>query len=170
MRHLAGKKMLFGTSVTVTKENMMDVTQENFAKGLRDRGCGVLFYVEYVPVQPETEYLMLDEEDVKKMQGTTERLRKQFPDMILVSFPGDEEATGGCLASGRGFFHISASGGAEPCPFSPYSKLNLKANSLKEALQSEFFSELRGIAARAGHNGGCTLFDHRAEVAALEGK
>ncbi len=167
MRHFAKKKMLFGTSVTVTKENMEEVTQDSFVENLRSQGCGVLFYVEYVPVQQGTEYLMLTDEDVKKMQRLTTDLRERFLDMIVVSFPGDEEETGGCLASGRGFFHISASGGAEPCPFAPYSHIDLKENSLETALRSEFFMELRSLAACAGHDGGCTLFAHKDEVSAL---
>lgn len=170
MRHFAKKKILFGTSVTVTGDNMACVTRNDFVKDLRNRGCGVVFYVEYVPVQPETEYLMLDDNAIEKMQRITGELRERFTDMIVVSFPGDEEATGGCLASGRGFFHINATGGAEPCPFSPYSKLNLKVDSLEKVLRSEFFSELRELAVRAGHTGGCTLFDHREEAAALEKK
>ena len=49
--------------------------------------------------------------------------RENMEDMIVVSFPGDEKSSGGCLAAGRGFFHINSHGGAEPCPFSPYSEL-----------------------------------------------
>ncbi len=170
MRHLQKRKMLFGTSVTVTKENMEKVTQDSFVEGLRNRGCGVLFYVEYVPVQPGTERLMLDEGDVKKMQEMTRTLRGRFADMVVVSFPGDEEETGGCLASGRGFFHINAAGGAEPCPFAPYSLIDLKEGRLEDALRSGFFMELRDLTARVGHNGGCTLFAHNEEVAALAGR
>ena len=167
MRRFAKRKLLFGASVTVTKENLEDVTQDGFVKSLRRSGCGVLFYVEYVPVQPRTEYLMLDDKDMKQMQKKINILREHSSDMIIVSFPGDETETGGCLASGRGFFHINASDGAEPCPFAPYSHINLKRDSLESVLESGFFTELRDLAARVGHNGGCTLFSHRDEVAAL---
>lgn len=161
------KKLLFGVSVTVTKENMAAVTQAAFVEKLRQDGCGILFYVEYVPAEPNTEYLMLDEKDVEQMQEITGFLRERFDDMILLSFPGDEAETDGCLASGRGFFHINAAGGAEPCPFSPYSALNLQEHTLADALRSGFFLELRKLAAQAGHDGGCTLFAHREEVEAL---
>ncbi len=161
------KKLLFGISVTVTKENMAEVTQAAFVEKLRQDGCGILFFVEYVPVEPNTKHLMLDEKDVQKMQEITDALRKRFDDMIVLSFPGDEAETDGCLASGRGFFHINAAGGAEPCPFSPYSALNLKECSLADALRSDFFLALRKLAAQAGHDGGCTLFAHREAVEAL---
>jgi len=167
MAYLQKKKMLFGASITVTKENMKSVTAEDFARGLRKKGCGVLFYVEYVPVEEGTRHLMLDSADISYMQETAGRLKDVFNDMIVVSFPGDEEAMGGCLASGRGFFHINSNGGAEPCPFSPYSRLNLKTGSIKEALSSGFFAESRNIAANAGHNGGCTLFDNEEKMEEL---
>ena len=80
--------------------------------------------------------------------------------MIYISFPGDEKSSGGCLAAGRGFFHINSHGGAEPCPFSPYSDINVKDTSLKEALQSELFTALRNSNILADdHIGGCVLHE-----------
>lgn len=169
MAHFKKRSMLFGTSVTVTKENMAAVTRESFIDGLRREGCGLFFFVEYVPVEPGTEYLILDKGDIRQLQQTVDRLRECFADTILVSFPGDEEAAGGCLASGRGFFHIASGGGAEPCPFSPHSQVNLRESTIENALRSGFFADLRKIAAAAGHHGGCTLFECREEVEQLAG-
>jgi MoaA/NifB/PqqE/SkfB family radical SAM enzyme len=86
--------------------------------------------------------------------------------ILKISFPGDEKDMGGCLAGGRGFFHISPSGDAEPCPFSPFSEMNLAQHTLTEVLQSSFFEKVQKIsAAYSGqHMGGCTLFEHKAEV------
>jgi MoaA/NifB/PqqE/SkfB family radical SAM enzyme len=79
--------------------------------------------------------------------------------MIIISFPGDEKESGGCLAAGRGFFHINATGGAEPCPFSPYSDTSLRTTSLKAVLNSPLFTRLREEGALdAEHTGGCALF------------
>jgi MoaA/NifB/PqqE/SkfB family radical SAM enzyme len=88
--------------------------------------------------------------------------------MILVSFPGDEKESGGCLAAGRGFFHINAYGGAEPCPFSPHSGANLKTATLMQALQSPLFLSLReGDILRKEHSGGCALFEFNDEVTVM---
>lgn len=76
--------------------------------------------------------------------------------MVYLSFPGDEKGTGGCVAAGRGFFHINSHGGAEPCPFSPYSDINVRDTSLKAALNSHLFTELR--------NGGFLLETMPADV------
>ncbi len=67
------------------------------------------------------------------MEKKMDVLRAAYDDVILLSFPGDELATDGCMAAGRGFFHINSHGGAEPCPFSPYSDINVRDTSLREA-------------------------------------
>ncbi len=167
MKRFEKRKLLFGASITVTKENLDDVTSGEFVRELQNDGCGLLFFVEYVPMEEGTEHLMLDDEDIERLQMIVDRLKRDFRDMMIVSFPGDEEMMGGCLASGRGFFHINAAGGAEPCPFSPYSKQNLRTDSIEEVLRSGFFKEMRGIAAEAEHKGGCTLFDNRRRVEEL---
>ena len=90
---------------------------------------------------------------------------QEFPEsaeMILLSFPGDEKSSGGCLAAGRGFFHINSHGDAEPCPFSPYSDTNIRDCTLRDALKSGLFRKLNdsGILMQ-DHTGGCVLFQHR---------
>lgn len=165
---LKERGILFGNSITVTTENQNDVTEPAFIEELRESGCGLMFYVEYVPVEKGTEDLILDEDNLRVLKERIDSLRgdKKNKGMILLSFPGDEEAMGGCLAAGRGFFHINATGGAEPCPFSPYSEMNLKEQSLLNVLQSSFFKKVReiGAAEALNHKGGCTLFQHEDKV------
>ncbi len=85
--------------------------------------------------------------------------------MLFISFPGDEKSSGGCLAAGRGFFHINPQGGAEPCPFSPYSDINVRDTSVREALQSKLFTSLRSSdTLMEEHPGGCVLFERRDQV------
>ena len=165
---LKERGILFGASITVTKENQNEVTELNFVESLRENGCGLVFYVEYVPVEKNTENLILDENNLRILAARIDALRssKKNKGMIILSFPGDEEAMGGCLAAGRGFFHINAAGGAEPCPFSPYSEMNLKEQSLLTVLKSPFFERIREISASEAlsHKGGCTLFQYENEV------
>ncbi|MBQ8537860.1 MAG: radical SAM protein, partial [Clostridia bacterium] len=95
-------------------------------------------------------------------------LRAAYEDMLFVSFPGDEKSSGGCLAAGRGFFHINSHGGAEPCPFSPYSDVSVKDTSLREALHSPLFTALRqGNLLTEDHSGGCVLFEKEEQVKTL---
>ena len=156
MHRLHNKKLLFGASITVTNNSLSTVTDHAFVDSLKEKGCKATIYVEYVPIEkPE---LALDESDRKELAKKVSLLRDQ-KEMIIISFPGDEKESGGCLAAGRGFFHINAGGGVEPCPFSPYSDTNIRKVSLREALKSPLFTKLRdgGILLKE-HTGGCTLF------------
>ena len=124
-----------------------------------------MFYIEYVPTEAGTEHLAFSDEHVAEMEQVLETRREEYEDIIFLSFPGDEKALGGCLASGRGFFHIGPDGSAEPCPFSPFSDSNVAEMGIRQALQSPLFRKIR--AARAlgwEHTGGCTLFEHRNEI------
>ena len=140
---LKNKGILYGASITVTTENKNAVTENNFISELHKNGCGLVFFVEYVPVDKSTEHLILNDDEISQLAQRIETLRndKNNKGMIMLSFPGDEDAMGGCLAAGRGFFHINATGGAEPCPFSPYSEMNLKEKSLVEVLESSFLKK-----------------------------
>ena len=165
MEMLKKEGLFFGTSITVTTENMEQVTSVDFIKRLRVNGCKLVFYVEYVPTEAGTEHLAFADEHVARMEALLEERREAYGDIIFLSFPGDEKSLDGCLASGRGFFHIGPDGSAEPCPFSPFSDSNVAEIGLRRALQSPLFRKIR--AARAlgwEHTGGCTLFEHREEI------
>ena len=168
MEDLSQRKLFFGTSITVTTENMTFVTSTDFIDQLRSYGCKIIFYVEYVPLDEGTEHLAFGDEHVEQMEQTMNIRREQYEDLIFLSFPGDEKALGGCLASGRGFFHIGPDGAAEPCPFSPYSDSNVAKMGVLGALKSPLFRRIRDARALGWeHTGGCTLFEHREEIEAL---
>jgi len=160
--------LIFGASVTVTTENLKEVTSDSFIEGLATRGCKAVIYVEFVPVTEESQELAPGEPEREYLAAEIARLREQVPDMVFISFPGDEKATGGCVAAGRGFFHINSHGGAEPCPFSPYSDVNVRDGGLKEAMNSPLFTALRsGDLLADDHKGGCVLYEKREQVQAL---
>lgn len=168
MDMLCNEHLFFGTSITVTTENFRYVTEPNFLAELQEKGCKLVFYVEYVPTEPGTEHMAFGDEHVVEMEQRLEAARNQFESIIFLSFPGDEKAVGGCLASGRGFFHIGPDGSAEPCPFSPFSDSNVLDLGVRGALRSPLFRKLRDLHALGWeHTGGCTLFEHRDEVEAL---
>lgn len=160
--------LIFGSSVTVTTENMKEVFSDAFIESLSDRGCKAVIFVEYVPVTEESKELAPGDSEREYMAEEIARLRGQYPEMVFISFPGDEKDSGGCLAAGRGFFHINSYGGAEPCPFSPYSDVNVRDKSLKEVMNSALFTALRsGDMLADDHRGGCVLYEKREQVQAL---
>lgn len=165
MDKLKRRGLIFGASITVTTRNLREVCSEAFMNKLCDRGCKAVIFVEYVPVTEESLELAPGDEEREYIRVQISRMRRNQPEMVYIAFPGDEKGTGGCVAAGRGFFHINSQGGAEPCPFSPYSDINVRDTSLRAALNSRLFRALRdGGYLLEDHPGGCTLFDKQEQV------
>ncbi len=168
MEGLQKQGLLFGCSITVTTENLDEVLSDAFTGSIAARGCKAVFYIEYVPVTEEAKHLAPGDEERDRIRVGIDRLRLEHPEMVFVSFPGDEKSSGGCLAAGRGFFHINSHGGAEPCPFSPYSDINVAETSLRESLNSGLFRALRDNGhLLEDHIGGCVLYEKRELVEKL---
>ena len=168
MEELQKRGLLFGCSITVTTENLDEVLSDEFVRSLSGRGCKAVFYIEFVPVTDEAQHLAPGDAERERIRGGIDRLRAEHPETVFVSFPGDEKSSGGCLAAGRGFFHINSHGGAEPCPFSPYSDINVAETSLREAMNSGLFLALRENGhLLEDHVGGCVLYEKRALVEEL---
>lgn len=165
MELMKSNGIVFGASLTFTKGNLSEVLSDENINKLYGLGCRVIFFIEYVPVSEETQGLAPSDSEREILLKEINRLRQKYSDMIFLSFPGDEKESGGCLAAGRGFFHINSHGGAEPCPASPYSDINVKDTSILEALNSKLFTSLRdGGILMDEHMGGCVLFEHKDDV------
>ncbi len=170
MKRMKDAGVLFGASVTVTTENMREVLSDSFVDAMYERGAKAIVYVEFVPVTEEAKHLAPSDEEREFIKTELMRLREEHDDMVLISFPGDEKTSGGCLAAGRGFFHINSHGGAEPCPFSPYSDVNVKKIGLKAAMNSPLFKAIQAEnLLMEDHAGGCVLFERREQVEAILG-
>lgn len=168
MELMRKNKVLFGASVTVTTANIAEVTSDEFLHKLEEEGCKVVFFIEFVPVTAEATELAPGDKEREYLKNRLSEIRSMHEEMVFVSFPGDEKTSGGCLAAGRGFFHINSHGGAEPCPFSPYSDINVRDTSVKEALNSRLFQALQQEnVLMEEHAGGCVLYEKRDQVEAL---
>ena len=168
MNHMKDNNLIFGTSITVTRDNISYALSDDFISEIQELGSKVLFFIEFVPIDASAEDLIISDAQRDYLFEKIMDLRKAYPEMLFMSFPGDEKESGGCLAAGRGFFHINSHGGAEPCPASPYSDINVKETSVLEALESDFFKSLRSNELLTGHHdGACVLFEHEKEVQKL---
>ena len=162
MDEIHKRGLIFGASVTVTTRNCKEVTSQAFLDSLSEKGCKVVIFVEYVPVTDESRELAPTDTEREYLQNKIRQLRETHPEMVYILFPGDEKSSGGCVAAGRGFFHINSHGGAEPCPFSPYSDINVRDSSLKKAMDSPLFRKLRDEGyLLEDHEGGCVLYEKR---------
>ena len=168
MQKFLERQILFGASITVTTENMREVMHKDYIESLTAMGCKMVLFIEFVPVTDDARHLAPGDPERKYMEAAMEQLRAEYPDLLLLSFPGDELAMGGCMAAGREFFHINSHGGAEPCPFSPFSDINVRTTSLRDALNSDLFRKIRAEGLLLDdHEGGCVLYEKRDQVKAL---
>jgi len=167
MSRLRRAHVFFGTSTTLTRENFEQATSEGHLHELIGRGCRLFYYINYVPVQPGTDDLQLDIDQVRRLEERLSRFRRELA-ALFIAFPHDEVALGGCLAAGRGFLHINAYGDVEPCPFSAYSDTNLNDVSFAEALSSPLLQTiLKSGVVLDEADGRCALWKRREWVAGL---
>jgi MoaA/NifB/PqqE/SkfB family radical SAM enzyme len=139
----------------------------DYLSELEAKGCRAAFLIEYVPSGEEDMALCLTDAQKSELRENEERLYEKH-NMLIVALPGDEEKYGGCLASGRGFLHISSTGALEACPFAPYSDTNIKEAPLKEALKSRLLREIRDNHHLLKESrGGCALKENREWIEAL---
>ena len=167
MSNMKKDKLFFGNSITLTRMNFDSVMQDSFIKELVDHGCKFFLFLEYTPADEDTNDWLLTEDQRSRVINLLIEYRKKYP-ALFIGVPWDEDDIGGCMAAGRGFVHISATGDMEPCPFAPYSDVNLKNTSLKDALQSDFLKTLRnleGLSQETG--GGCVLWQNRELVKSI---
>jgi MoaA/NifB/PqqE/SkfB family radical SAM enzyme len=167
MTRLKKRRVFFGTSTTLTRENFELATSEVHLGDLLQRGCRLFYYINYVPVKPGTDHLQLVPAQVRELEERLAHHRRSLP-ALFIAFPHDEVALGGCLAAGRGFLHINACGNVEPCPFSPYSDTNLTETSFAEALASPLLQKIltSGIVLDET-DGRCALWKNRGWVEGL---
>ena len=134
--------IIFGTSICYTRENIEAVTDEKFLRMLSEKGARFGFFFHYMPVGnnavPE---LMPTVEQRKAMIDKIRWIRSDECDIEFfpMDFQNDGEFVGGCIAGGRNYFHINASGDAEPCVFIHFSDRNIHDHSILEMLQGPLF-------------------------------
>jgi MoaA/NifB/PqqE/SkfB family radical SAM enzyme len=167
MRRLQAARVFFGASLTITKQNFEDITHDDFIRELVNTGGKLFYFIEYVPIEESTAGLVLAPDQKALLENKMTDLRQRFPG-VFVAFPGDEEQFGGCLGAGRGFVHIGPDGSLEPCPFAPFTDVNVRQVPLQEALQSQFLQKLRESPEHLSETrGGCALWANREWVRSL---
>jgi len=159
--------IIFGISFTATKNNFNIVTDDAFLKELISAGSSMFFYFPYKPVDGKSEELILNKEQLKILEDYTYTFREKYK--TLYFSPLAEKQFNGCLGAGKGLMHINYDGSVEPCPFIPYSDINLNDVSLKEALNSELFRTIREnhVFLEQNNNGGCPLWENREWINSL---
>jgi len=164
MRRLEGQRMFFGCSLTLTTQNFSTILDDKFVHALVKAGCRFFLFLDYTPTDEATRDWVLTDDQRAQVTSRMHALKKSHG-ALFVAVPWDELAVGGCLAAGRGFVHVGASGDVEPCPFAPYSDVNVRDTPLVEALRSPFLAQLRARPELLRYSGGgCALWKNREQV------
>lgn len=66
-------------------------------KKLSDRGCKAVIFVEFVPVAEDSRELAPGDNVREYLADEIARLRREHPEMVYISFPGDEKNSDGCV-------------------------------------------------------------------------
>jgi MoaA/NifB/PqqE/SkfB family radical SAM enzyme len=134
--------VLFGVSVTYTRNNVEEVTSEDFVQHWIDQGAIFAWYFMFMPVgkDPLLELVPTPEQRLACGESIA-ALRRRHP-IFLADFWNDGPASAGCLA-GRTYLHILNSGQIEPCVFAHFGLDNVREKSIVEAVNGPFFKAIR---------------------------
>jgi MoaA/NifB/PqqE/SkfB family radical SAM enzyme len=137
------ERMMIAYSVTVTRENVDEVTDPAFVRLMLDHGAHLGWYFHY---QPTGRCAAMDSmptpEQRETMRVRLRHARRTMP-ILIVDFLNDGALTEGCMSAGRRYIHINHRGEVEPCIFVHFAADNIHEKSLGEALCSDFFRDLR---------------------------
>ncbi len=143
MANLRNAGCLFAFSATATRENNELLVSDEFVDFYREQGCFFGWYFNYMPIgsKPDLEFVPTPEQREYRRQRMNELRRERR--MLLSDFWNDGPLVGGCLAGGHSYLHINSRGDVEPCVFVHFAVDNIKEKSLREVLESDFFSGIR---------------------------
>lgn len=139
MDRLKERKLIFGTSVTITRHNVEEITSDAFIDWLIGKGAFFGWSFHYIPIGRDPDVnLMVTPEQREYLVWRVREIRTTKP-YLMADFWNDGYLTLGCIAGGRRYFHITASGDVEPCAFAHFSVDNIKDKSLREVLGNPLF-------------------------------
>jgi len=131
---------IYGVSFTFTRDNVMELTSDEFIDFLVDKGVLYGWSFHYIPVGREPDVNMMITIDQRMHLAERIPYLRTHKPILIADFWNDGEQTEGCIAGGRRYFHITANGEVEPCAFVHFAVDNIYHKSLLEVLKSPLFS------------------------------
>ena len=143
MDHLRKHGVLFGFSLTHTAANHEYGTSEAFIDAMIERGAAFGWLFQYIPVGRDPQMdLVPSAQQRRERRERVHAVRRDKP-ILVYDFWNDGDAVDGCIAWGRKYVHITASGYVEPCVFVHFAKDSIHEKSMGECLRSDAFREAR---------------------------
>jgi MoaA/NifB/PqqE/SkfB family radical SAM enzyme len=134
--------LLFGFSVTLTRENSEFLSSDEFIDFMIDKGCIYGWFFMYVPIGREPNYHLMPTPQQRGHQFERLTVLRDSKPILLADFWNDGPVVGGCIAAGRKYFHINANGDVEPCVFTHFATHNIRKSTLREALSAPLFKSI----------------------------
>ncbi len=161
MSLLKNEGVPFGFSTCYHKYNTDVVGSNEYIDMLIEKGALFGWYFTYIPIGKDAVVdLIATPEQRKYMYDKVREIRKT-KECFVLDFWNDGEYVNGCIAGGKNYFHINASGDVEPCAFIHYSDTNIHDVSLLEALKSPLFKQYKqNQPFNSNHLRPCPLFDN----------
>lgn len=145
MKRLRDHGVPFGFSVTHTRLNHEAITSDEFGQQMADVGATFGWFFQYIPIgrEPNMELVPTAEQRVQRFEAV-DRFREKHP-YIAFDFWNDGEATSGCIAWGKRYFHVNSAGNVEPCVFVHFAKDNIHEKRLIDIIQGPVFKDARSM-------------------------
>lgn len=142
MDNLKEEGVFFGFSVTHHRHNTDVITSDEFFDFMINKGCYIGWFFQYIPLGKNPDIsLMATPEQRNKLRQAVGRVRNTKP-IFIGDFWNDGRYVNGCIAA-RQYLHINNKGDVEPCAFMHFAVDNIRNKSLKEIMESPFFSAIR---------------------------
>jgi len=142
-RRLKDAGVLHGFSVTATRDNVYEVSSEEFVDGMIEEGALVGWYFHYIPIgRGPDPSLMLTAQERDDLRKRVFHLRTSRP-IFLADFWNDGPAVQGCMAGGQRYLHVNPEGDIEPCVFAHFAVDNVREKTIREALRHPFMAAIR---------------------------
>jgi MoaA/NifB/PqqE/SkfB family radical SAM enzyme len=151
MERLRRENVLFGLSLTATRENCEQILSDELVETLFDRmGALYAWVFHYMPIGrgPSLDLMMTPEQRLRLWERVWSLVRDRR--LFIVDFWNSGAASHGCLAAARagGYLYVDWNGAVCPCVFVPYSPVNIhdvfaRGGSLDDVWREPFFAGIR---------------------------
>ncbi len=146
MDNLTKNGVLFGYSLTHTRQNHEAACSHEFMDEMVAHGAAFGWVFQYIPIgrEPNMDLIPTGKQRVERREKIL-AARKEKP-LLVFDFWNDGDSVDGCIAWGRRYAHVTARGYVEPCVFVHFAKDSVHEKTLGECLRSAPFKEMRSKA------------------------
>ena len=128
MQSMRDEGLPFGISVTVNKNNCMEVLDDKFLDFFfNQQDAFYCFYFQYLPIGRNADFDLMP--DAQQRANFYSKIWSQIEKnkYFLIDFWNHGSLVNGCIAAGRegGYFYVDWNGKVMPCVFAPYGAGNI---------------------------------------------